>query len=493
MAFIVHRGGDRFVLQSTDMGALVGLMLLPLPDESINMFAYNFGSTYDRKQLENADDFPELAQVKFFAIESLGFHDFDSYVHNPTWKNLHPFLCAEAKAIAYNSAREKPAPNPLIPIWQFTPPNLAGSWKVPGFGLWVNEQGCWLGNRDGLVLATDRQGQITHQHKLPQSVRCLVGNDRYFYASCDDGQIYALTGKLPQVVYNARTHSIPHHHLFAIDALVLYGDRLLLLDAYGCLTCLDPDLKVQWQQQTSTRRGWFLGADDQAIYHGHSGGVSCYEWKTGKTLWENATEAPVLCGQLSRAEVIVGTSNGAIYALEKVGDMKTRHTNMRTIATCDQAVYACTLAQDGQSLFAADNCANLYHFTSTGDRLGIYPSGCGAILSMQVRDRYLYGVTTNGTLACFDITAIAAIAPIAPVQSAPIGAASPSDRGVLVECIKQGSKLKVRAISSGYNSNWSVQFPRDLREEGACYRVEALVEAKQGGFYRVVGNIQKCL
>lgn len=68
MAFIVHQGGDRFLLQSPEMATFIGLMLLPIPGESPQSFAYNFGSTYNRKELLNVSDFPELADVEFLRL-----------------------------------------------------------------------------------------------------------------------------------------------------------------------------------------------------------------------------------------------------------------------------------------------------------------------------------------------------------------------------------------------------------------------------------------
>ncbi|MDY6783329.1 MAG: reverse transcriptase family protein [Cyanobacteriota bacterium] len=64
-------------------------------------------------------------------------------------------------------------------------------------------------------------------------------------------------------------------------------------------------------------------------------------------------------------------------------------------------------------------------------------------------------------------------------------------RDIIVECYKQGSKLKVRPISPGYNSSWNVQFPRNLRQEGARYRVEQLREDARGGFYHASGKIER--
>ncbi|MBD2210982.1 PQQ-binding-like beta-propeller repeat protein [Nostoc linckia FACHB-104] len=403
MAFIVHQGGDRFLLQSPEMGTFMGLMLLPIPGESPQSFAYNFGSTYNRKELLNVADFPELADVEFFAIEYPSFSDFDRFFHSPNWQSLHNFLYAEAKAIGYNATREKPASNPLAALWKYIPPNPAGLWKVPAFGLWVNQQGCWLGNRDGLVVALDRQGQFSYQHKLSQNVRCLVGDDRHLYASCDDGQIYDAIAKLPQSIYNARNRSVPHFYNFAISALTLHSDRLLVLDIYGQLTYLDSNLQVLWQQKTATRQGWFLAADDQAIYHGHSHGVTCYHPKTGKIIWENQTTAAVLCGQLTAQHVIVGTSDGTIYQLAKVGDLKIRQTESRIIATCKTAVYACAISEDTKLIYAGDCQANLYCFSMGSDRFSINPTGCGAVLNMRLWENRLYVTTTEGAIACFDV------------------------------------------------------------------------------------------
>ncbi|MFW6357691.1 MAG: reverse transcriptase family protein [Chroococcales cyanobacterium] len=67
----------------------------------------------------------------------------------------------------------------------------------------------------------------------------------------------------------------------------------------------------------------------------------------------------------------------------------------------------------------------------------------------------------------------------------------PTPQGVIVECYKKGSKLKVRVVSPGYDPEWNVQFPRNMREDGKRYRVENIEEASSGGFYRAIGKIEK--
>jgi len=61
---------------------------------------------------------------------------------------------------------------------------------------------------------------------------------------------------------------------------------------------------------------------------------------------------------------------------------------------------------------------------------------------------------------------------------------------VRLQCVKQGSKLRVRIISPGYNPNANCQFPRAIRVEHAQYLAPASAVtfsegAGQKFFYRV--------
>lgn len=65
-------------------------------------------------------------------------------------------------------------------------------------------------------------------------------------------------------------------------------------------------------------------------------------------------------------------------------------------------------------------------------------------------------------------------------------------------CIKQGSRLRVRIISPGYNPNANCQFPRKIRKEGAIYEApkEALTFSKNSAqkfFYRVKASSIKVI
>ena len=63
--------------------------------------------------------------------------------------------------------------------------------------------------------------------------------------------------------------------------------------------------------------------------------------------------------------------------------------------------------------------------------------------------------------------------------------------GVLVQCLKDKSKLRARVVSDGYNPDWNMRFPRSIREEGMMYVVDEVKESSQGGFYLAYGEIKK--
>lgn len=63
--------------------------------------------------------------------------------------------------------------------------------------------------------------------------------------------------------------------------------------------------------------------------------------------------------------------------------------------------------------------------------------------------------------------------------------------GVLVQCVKDKSKLRVRVVSDGYNPDWNMRFPKSIREEGMLYVVDDVKESSSGGFYWAYGKIKR--
>jgi Ca-activated chloride channel family protein len=80
-----------------------------------------------------------------------------------------------------------------------------------------------------------------------------------------------------------------------------------------------------------------------------------------------------------------------------------------------------------------------------------------------------------------------------PATAADLETVTSVGNGVLVQCVKEGSKLRARVVSDGFDPNWNIRFPRSIREEGVLYVCDEVVEATGGGSYIAGGNIKKLL
>jgi predicted DNA-binding WGR domain protein len=370
-------------------------------------------------------------------------------------------------------------------------------WKfnsgAPAFGISIGKSACWVGNQAGKVFAVDAQGQILNHFQLPNGVKCLVADDIWIYAGCDDGNVYDLTGKIPRVAYEI-DENVDIFWLDVCDGL------LAVSDANGQVALFHPEDEFHWTRLSQGTSGWMVRCDRDGVYHGHSQGVTCYNLEAGRVQWHCPTQGSVLFGWQEAETVYAGTSQRFVREFSKSGEERAQ-------CQCDAAVYSCAASADGKYIFAGDNCSSVYCFDRSGQRLWKLATQCGSALSMQWYNERLYLVTTSGYLACLDVSenaiasAQAGHVPQAATLQAPQQAGTQvsdqlettSDRtgGVIVRCIREGGKLRVRVVSPGYNANWNVQFPRNIREEGAHYLVSEIRESSRSGFYRAYGDIQK--
>jgi hypothetical protein len=126
---------------------------------------------------------------------------------------------------------------------------------------------------------------------------------------------------------------------------------------------------------------------------------------------------------------------------------------------------------------------------------------------MQYFNDRLYIVTTEGHLACIDVSEAAIKAaqtgmlpqtvdvkapPAAPTPaSTTLETTSTTSGGIVLECFREGSRLRMRVVSAGFDPNMKVQFPQNIREENARYLVDEVRLAAHSDFYRTYGNIKK--
>ncbi|MEW6732976.1 MAG: WGR domain-containing protein [Acidobacteriota bacterium] len=360
------------------------------------------------------------------------------------------------------------------------------------FGIFIDESLCWVGNEAGKIFALDHNGQVRAKFKLPDGVKCIVADDDWLYAGCDDGNVYDLSGKSPRIAYEI-AEDVNIYWLDIKDSI------LAVSDDKGSITTINHEDESQWTKRSSGDRGWMVRCDEIGVYHGHSRGVTMYDWEDGKVIWARATNGAVLFGWQEEALIYACTSNAKIHCFTKKGDVG-------AVYDCDAPIFSCAAAENGKYVFAGDNQSAIYCFSEDGTRLWKLASGCGSAYSMQFFKDRLYIVTTQGSLACIDASEAAIQAAQAGNIPKAIDIKAPqveeslvtvlettSDRsqGVVVECYREGGKLRIRVVSNGYKKNWHCQFPKGIREEGARYVVDEVREAARGEFYRVFGNIRK--
>jgi outer membrane protein assembly factor BamB len=367
------------------------------------------------------------------------------------------------------------------------------------FGIHVGDERCWVGNQSGDVYALAHDGEVLCHYKLPDGVKCLVADDFWIYAGCDDGRVYDLSSKLPFAAYTI-ADEVDIYWLDIRDGV------LGVADAKGGLTLIDHEEEFQWSRQSPGSSAWMVRCDEEVVFHGHSGGVTAYAADAGNRLWHTNTDGHVLFGWQEEHSVYAGTGRNLVQKLAKADG------RVEASYRCDSAVYSCAASPEGRYVFAGDNASSVYCFTADGIRLWKLTTGCGAALSMQYHDRRLYIVTTDGSMACIDVSEQAITAarggsvpvpvdvkaaaattyqPTAELAAVPAASAL-AGSGVVVECVDVHGRLRIRVSGPGYHTDWNVQFPREYRVAGARYLVDDLV-ASDRGFYRIRGEIKRLL
>ena len=371
---------------------------------------------------------------------------------------------------------------------------------APAFGVFVDAHGAWVGNQRGDVFTLTRDGEVTNRFGLPDGVKCIVADDFWIYAGCDDGNVYDLSGKVPRVAYEIAEDV----DIYWLD---IHDGVLGVSDAGGGVTTVDHEDEFVWHRSGRGTGAWMVRCDEEGVFHGDSSGVAMYGARDGVPLWSAPTQGPVLFGWQEAEEVFAGTGRGWVYRFGKAdGGERARYR-------CDAAVFSCAASPDGRYVFAGDNHSSVYCFAADGTRLWKLATGCGSAYSMQYRDERLYLVTTDGSLACIDASETAVreaqggrlpqtadikagslerVTPDREVEAVVTTSDVPAD-SVIVECVQEDGRTRVRVVSPGYDPAWRVQFPKDIRVVGARYVVPEVRVSARGGFYRARGEIKRLL
>jgi predicted DNA-binding WGR domain protein len=425
--------------------------------------------------------FPTEAKAQAAAAKKIAEKARKGY--EPAVRGVRQRRAITRRAIASTRSTAQQAPV----LWRFDSGAAA-------FGIFVDGERCWVGNQNGDVYTVTHSGTVTGRFRLPDGVKCIVADDFWIYAGCDDGRVYDLSGKVPRAAYEIAA-DVDIYWLDIHDGVLGVSDRA------GRVTAIDYEDEFQWARSDGGDSAWMVRCDEDAVYYGHSRGVARYDISDGSPVWSTRTTDHVLFGWQEEHSVYAGTARHTVHRLAKSDG------RVEAVYQCDGAVYSCATSPGGRHVFAGDNHSSVYCFDASGERLWKLGTGCGSAFSMQYLDERLYIVTTDGSLACVDASEAAIAAARAgsvpqPVDvkaaaslevvepSAVVETVTDAGDGVVVECVKEGERVRVRVVSPGYES-WNVQFPKDIREPGARFLVEGIRSAGRGGFYRAYGDIRR--
>ncbi|MEV5494477.1 WGR domain-containing protein [Nonomuraea fuscirosea] len=431
--------------------------------------------------------FPTVAKAQAAAARKIGEKTRKGYATAVRGVRQRRAVTRRTIASTRSTAQQAPV------LWRFDS-------GASAFGIFVDEERCMVGNQRGDVFTVSHSGTVTGRIRLPDGVKCIVADDFWIYAGCDDGRVYDLSGKVPRAAYEIAA-DVDIYWLDIHDGVLGVSDRA------GRITTIDYEDEFQWARPGIGDSAWMVRCDEDSVYHGHSRGVARYNAADGVLVWENKQADSVLFGWQEEHSVYAGTGRRTVHRLAK-GDGR-----VEAVYQCDGAVYSCATSPGGRHVFAGDNQSSVYCFDASGELLWKLGTGCGSAFSMQFWDDRLYIVTTDGTLACIDASpaAIAAarsgsvpqpvdvkaaatlevVEPSAVVETV-LETTSEAGDGVVVECVREGERLRVRVVSPGFES-WNVQFPKEIREAGARYLVDGVRSAGRGGFYRAYGDIRRLL
>jgi predicted DNA-binding WGR domain protein len=157
--------------------------------------------------------------------------------------------------------------------------------------------------------------KVRNQFRLANGVKCLVADDSWIYAGCDDSKVYDLGGKAPRVAYEI-AQNVDIYWLDIKDGI------LGVSDAQGNITTINHEDESQWSQWSSGTSGWMVRCDEIGVFHGHSKGVTMYDWEDGTQIWHQETAGSVLFGWQEETTVYAGTSDNKVYCFTKKGKLE---------------------------------------------------------------------------------------------------------------------------------------------------------------------------
>lgn len=356
-------------------------------------------------------------------------------------------------------------------------------------GLFVNSKYCFVGTKDSYVYALDlKTAKIIHKLSFGSPVLCIVGDRGFLYVGCEDGVLYDCTTGVPRKAYQlSKEQSVSWMDI---------SDGRLTLDVSGTLVVLNIEGETIWESKPESKVSQVnrtVRTDGKKVFHSRDNYLSAYNMQDGKKLWTSSQGGYVTFGAQDETHVYVAPLK--VHKIDKeTGNKDLEYPNI--------VPWACTTSD--KYTFCSDCFSTIYSFDKkSGQQLWSQIIGSKG-LSMQYFEDVLYIAAANGQVYAFDVSdeekKVESLY-VTTKDSQDVDEVKPETSikktneiwGILVKCVKERGRLRIRVDDSveGYNRDWNIQFPTDLREEGAKYIVQEIIPAVDGGYYRAKGDIEK--
>lgn len=149
---------------------------------------------------------------------------------------------------------------------------------------------------DGVSALTLASGELLWRARFPKDANgAAVASNRVF-ATCDDGNVYALDLQTGDVLWKRRGVGKMYSAPLLVDDIVVVGDSAGTLRAF-----LMSDGAPQWQTQLSGAIRGGASADSSRIYAVSQGGQAVALDASGKVLWKKSLTRPGFSGGAATA------------------------------------------------------------------------------------------------------------------------------------------------------------------------------------------------
>ncbi|MBC8112432.1 MAG: WGR domain-containing protein, partial [Verrucomicrobia bacterium] len=182
-------------------------------------------------------------------------------------------------------------------VWNFNSGSSA-------FGIFINEDACWVGNQDGKIFKLNHEGEVLTQYKLPEGVKCIIADKQWIYAGSDDGNVYDLGGKVPRIAYEI-SEEVDIYWLDVFDGL------LGVSDDSGNVVLANYEGEEIGRRKGKGSGAWMIRLDEKNIYYGDSAGVSAFSLEDGSDGWHQKTNS-VLFGRQEKDDDYAGNVGSGI-------------------------------------------------------------------------------------------------------------------------------------------------------------------------------------